>query len=309
MTDHVRPRAVAAPAPSFRPGANGAAGLGRAATAASPSLAATAGAIVVVPTYNERENLPVFVRRVLALGPAFRVLVVDDNSPDGTGAVADALAAAHPGRVSVLHRPAKLGLGPAYVAGLGAALAAAGPDELVATMDADLSHDPADLPRLVAIVAAGGCDVAVGSRYVPGGGTRGWPLGRRLLSRLGGRYAATILGLPLADPTSGFKVFRPAMLRAVDVRSIGSDGYVFNIEIAVRALRRGGRVAEVPICFAERVAGRSKLSRRIMAEAAVRVWRLRLDQGRSHPERAGGNAPPRYEDRGAAPGCRRVAPD
>ncbi len=249
---------------------------GAVAPVAAPSAFPPGAVLVVVPTYDECENLPLLVERVLALGPAYRLLVVDDNSPDRTGAVADALAAVHPGRVEVLHRPAKLGLGPAYVAGLGAALAAAADHDLIATMDADLSHDPADLPRLVAALAAGDRDLALGSRYVPGGGTVGWPLGRRLLSRFGGRYAAAVLGLPLADPTSGFKLFRPAALRAVDLATLRSDGYAFNIEITDRARRRGARVVEVPIVFTDRVAGRSKLSRRIMLEAAIRVWRLRF---------------------------------
>jgi dolichol-phosphate mannosyltransferase len=230
--------------------------------------------VVVIPTYNERENLPVCVERVMALGPRYRVIVVDDRSPDGTGEVADALAAAYPGRVEVLHRPLKEGLGPAYLAGFRAALRME--PALVATMDADLSHNPDDLDRLATATAA--ADLAIGSRYAAGGGTRGWPLYRRLLSRFGGRYAATILGVPIADLTSGFKMFRRATLEAVDLNSVRSDGYVFNIEITYRALRRGCRVVEVPIIFADRVAGRSKLSRRIMAEAMVMVWRLRFSR-------------------------------
>ena len=235
----------------------------------------SASVVVVIPTYNERANLPVCLERVLALGPCYRVVVVDDNSPDGTGQVADALSAQRPTRIEVLHRPVKAGLGPAYVAGLRAALAAE-PD-LIATMDADLSHDPADLPRLVA--ASTDYDVVLGSRYTPGGATRGWPLHRRLLSRFGGRYAATVLGVPVADLTSGFKVFRRAALDSVDLDTIRSDGYGFNIEITYRALCQGCRVAEVPIVFADRVAGASKLSHRIMLEAAVMVWRLRFGGG------------------------------
>lgn len=240
---------------------------------AAPAAAAPS-VTVVIPTYDERENLPVCVGRVMALGDRFRVIVVDDHSPDGTGEVADALAAAHPGRVNVVHRPAKEGLGPAYLAGFRAALATA-PD-LVATMDADLSHDPADLVRLAE--AAAGADLVLGSRYTRGGGTRGWPLYRQVLSRFGGRYAATILGVPIKDLTSGFKMFRRATLEQIDLDAIRSDGYVFNIELTYRALRRGCRVVEVPILFTERVAGRSKLSRRIMAEAMVMVWRLRFNR-------------------------------
>lgn len=231
------------------------------------------GVTVVIPTYNERENLPICIERVMALGPCFRVIVVDDQSPDGTGAIADELAAAYPGRVEVLHRPVKEGLGPAYLAGFRAALRTT--PSMVATMDADLSHDPADLDRLVTALD-GGADLALGSRYTAGGGTRGWPLYRRLLSRFGGHYAAVILGVSIADLTSGFKVFRRATLEAIELDSVRSDGYVFNIELTYRALRRGCRVVEVPIIFTDRVAGQSKLSRRIMAEAMVMVWRLRL---------------------------------
>ena len=229
---------------------------------------------VVIPTYNERENLPVCIERVMALGRGYRVIVVDDQSPDGTGEVADALALAHPGRIDVLHRPVKEGLGPAYLAGFRAALG--GSPGLIATMDADLSHDPTDLERLAA--AAVGADLAIGSRYTAGGGTRGWPLYRRLLSRFGGRYAATILGVPIADLTSGFKMFRRATLEQLGLDSIRSDGYVFNIELTYRALRRGCRVVEVPIIFTDRIAGRSKLSRRIMVEAMIVVWRLRFNR-------------------------------
>ena len=228
--------------------------------------------VVVVPTYNERDNLGRLVPAVLALGPSYRVTVVDDASPDGTGELADELAAAHPGRVRVLHRPAKRGIGPAYIAGFRAALADGA--DLIAQMDADLSHDPADLPRLVA--AAADNDLVLGSRYVPGGGTVGWSLGRRLLSRLGGRYARAVLGVPIADLTGGFKVWRRATLAALDLGAIRADGYGFQIETTYRALRIGARVAELPIVFADRVAGASKLSRRIVLEAAVVVWWLRV---------------------------------
>jgi len=227
---------------------------------------------VVVPTYNERPNLEELAARVLALGPAYALLVVDDGSPDGTGALADALAAANPGRVSVLHRRRKEGIGPAYVAGFGRALAAGTP--LVAQMDADLSHDPADLPRLVA--AAEGADLVIGSRYVPGGGTAGWSAWRRWLSRAGCVYARAAIGVEVADLTGGFKVWRRETLAALNLGRIAADGYGFQIETTVRALRAGARVVEVPITFRERVAGRSKLSRRIVGEAAVLVWRLRV---------------------------------
>lgn len=235
--------------------------------------------VVVIPTYDERENIRGVVEDVLAHGEAYRVLVVDDASPDGTGDLADALATTHPGRVAVLHRLAKRGIGPAYVAGFRAALDSGA--DVVVQMDADRSHDPADLPRLVAAVAEH--DLVLGSRYVPGGGTVGWPLGRRVLSRLGGRYARTVLGVPIADLTGGFKVWRRATLVGLDLARVEADGYGFQIETTVRALRDGARVTELPIVFADRVAGASKLSRRIVVEAAIVVWRLRLDRHRHRP--------------------------
>ncbi len=235
--------------------------------------------VVVVPTYNERPNIESLVRGVLQLGSRYRVVVVDDDSPDGTGVVADALAGAHPGRVEVIHRAAKGGLGSAYIAGFRRALVLA-PD-LIAQMDADLSHDPAALPRLVA--ATREADLVIGSRYVPGGGTTGWPLWRRLMSRMGGRYASAVLGAPVNDLTSGFKVWRPAMLESITIDGPRSDGYAFAIEATWRALRRGARVAEVPIVFTDRVAGASKLSRRIVIEAALLVWRWRWEARSSQP--------------------------
>ena len=229
--------------------------------------------VVVVPTYNERPNIETLIRSVLELGPRFRVVVVDDSSPDGTGVLADALATAHPGRIEVIHRAAKGGLGPAYIAGFRRALELA-PD-LIAQMDADLSHDPAALPRLVA--AARDADLVVGSRYVAGGGTTGWPLWRRLLSRMGGSYASAVLSAPVRDLTSGFKVWRPATLQCIGIDGLRSDGYAFTIEATWRAFNQGARVVEVPIVFADRVAGASKLSRRIVIEAALRVWKLRWE--------------------------------
>jgi dolichol-phosphate mannosyltransferase len=231
--------------------------------------------VVVVPTYNERPNIEALVLAVLDLGPRFRVVVVDDGSPDGTGVLADTLAAAHPGRVEVIHRAAKGGLGPAYIAGFRRALELA-PD-LIAQMDADLSHDPAALPRLVA--ATRNADLVLGSRYVSGGGTAGWPLWRRLMSRMGGRYASTVLGVPVSDLTSGFKVWRPTTLTSIAIDGLRSDGYAFTIEATWRALKQGARVVEVPIVFTDRVAGASKLSRRIVIEAALLVWKLRWEAG------------------------------
>jgi dolichol-phosphate mannosyltransferase len=228
---------------------------------------------VVIPTYNERPNIEEVVRGVLEQGPHYRVIIVDDGSPDGTGELADALAASHPDRIEVIHRPAKGGLGPAYIAGFQRALELE-PD-LIAQMDADLSHDPAALPRLVA--AAAQADLIIGSRYVTGGGTAGWPLWRRLLSRLGGRYARAVLGVPVADLTGGFKVWRRSTLESIAPGRLRSDGYAFTIEATWRALQTGATVAEEPIIFTDRVAGASKLSRRIVLEAALLVWKLRWE--------------------------------
>ncbi|MBA2596469.1 MAG: polyprenol monophosphomannose synthase [Chloroflexia bacterium] len=229
--------------------------------------------MVVVPTYNERPNIEALVLGVLGQGPRYRVLIVDDGSPDGTGDLADGLTDSYPGRIEVMHRASKAGLGPAYIAGFGRALEL-GP-ALIAQMDADLSHDPEALPRLVA--AAGSADLVIGSRYIPGGGTAGWPLWRRVLSRMGGRYARAVLGAPIADLTSGFKVWHPATLASIDVAMVRSDGYAFTIESTWRALRQGATVTETPIIFNDRIAGASKLSRRIVVEAALLVWKLRWE--------------------------------
>ncbi len=238
--------------------------------------------VVVVPTYNERPNIEALVVGVLAQGPGYRVLIVDDDSPDGTGDLADALAAAYSGRVEVLHRAEKCGLGPAYIAGFGRALAMA-PD-FIAQMDADFSHDPDALPLLVA--AAQGAGLAVGSRYVAGGRVVGWPLWRRALSRLGGMYARLVLGVPVADLTSGLKVWRPATLAGIEIDRLRSDGYGFTMEATWRALKRGDTVVEAPIVFTDRIAGASKLSRRIVGEAALLVWALRWDErARPRPPR------------------------
>jgi dolichol-phosphate mannosyltransferase len=228
-------------------------------------------ACVVLPTYNERENLPQIVPAILAASPAADVLVVDDNSPDGTGALADALAA-HDRRVRVLHRPRKEGLGRAYLAGFAEALRS-GYGRIV-EMDADFSHDPARLPVLLATDA----DLVLGSRYVAGGGTVNWGLGRRILSRGGSLYARTILGVPVRDLTGGFKCFRRQALERLDLGSVRSSGYAFQIELTFRAIRRGLKVVEVPITFADRRVGKSKMSRRIVAEALWMVWKIRFDR-------------------------------
>jgi dolichol-phosphate mannosyltransferase len=227
---------------------------------------------LVVPTYNEAENLEPLVGEALARLPAdSRVLVVDDSSPDGTGDIADRLAAEH-SAVSVLHRPRKEGLGPAYVAGFSESLHAGA--DLVAQMDADRSHDPADLPRLLA--ATGEADLVIGSRYVEGGGTENWGAGRRAISRSGSAYARALLGVDVRDLTGGFKVFRREVLEAIDLESLNSLGYAFQVETTYRAVRAGFRVVEVPIVFHDRRVGESKMSGPIVAEAAWRVPVMRL---------------------------------
>jgi dolichol-phosphate mannosyltransferase len=231
---------------------------------------------VVLPTYNEAENIEPMVRAVLAALPEARVLVVDDSSPDGTGAIADDLAAELPA-VSVLHRPRKAGLGRAYVSGFGHALAAGATH--VVEMDADFSHDPEDLPRLLASADAG-ADVVLGSRYVAGGGVTDWGLVRRAISRAGCRYARAVLGVRVRDLTGGFKCFRAEALHAIGYETVRSQGYAFQVELSFRALRRGLRVEELPITFRERERGESKMSWRIAWEAAVLVPRLRFGRRR-----------------------------
>ncbi len=228
---------------------------------------------IVLPTYNEATNLEPIVRAVLAALPAARVLVVDDDSPDGTGAIADRLAAELDG-VEVLHRPVKRGLGPAYVAGFARALDAGATH--VFEMDADFSHDPADLPRLL----GAGADVALGSRYVPGGGIENWHWRRRAVSRAGCLYAQAVLGVRVRDLTGGFKCFTADALRAVDYASVRSLGYAFQVELTYRALLAGLRVTELPIVFHERREGESKMTGRIAVEAAWLVPGLRWAHAR-----------------------------
>jgi dolichol-phosphate mannosyltransferase len=232
--------------------------------------------LIITPTYNERDNLAELISSALAEVPEANVLVVDDASPDGTGVLADAIAA-EDARVRVLHRPAKLGLGTAYVEGFRRALAEG--YEVAFEMDADLSHDPRYLPRFFEAIAEG-ADVVLGSRNVPGGGVEGWGLGRHTLSKGGSLYARAILGAPVRDMTTGFKAYTRRALEAIDPESLRSNGYAFQIETTYRALRKGLRVVEVPIVFVDRTAGSSKMSRRIFAEAIVEVWRLRLDAAR-----------------------------
>jgi dolichol-phosphate mannosyltransferase len=227
---------------------------------------------LVIPTYNEAANVEAIVSAALAQLPSERrLLIVDDSSPDGTGRIADRLAQDRED-VAVRHRPAKLGLGPAYVAGFREALA--GGAELIAHMDADFSHDPADLPRL--LEAAEGADLVLGSRYVTGGGVADWGPGRRAISRLGSAYARAALGVEIQDLTGGFKVFRRQALEAIDLGSLASLGYAFQVETTFRTIRAGFRVVEVPITFRDRRVGQSKMSGSVVLEAAWRVPAMRL---------------------------------
>jgi len=227
---------------------------------------------VCLPTYNERENLEPMLRTLVAvLGPDDRVLVIDDNSPDGTGELADRLAA-ELDAVEVLHRPRKEGLGPAYLAGFRRALETDA--ELIVEMDCDFSHDPQDVPRLVA--AAADADLVLGSRYVPGGGVENWGAVRRAISWGGSLYARLVLGIPVRDLTGGFKCFRRAVLEATPLDEVHSRGYAFQIELTYRASRRGFRVVEIPIRFLDRVVGGSKMSRAIVLEAIWKVPLLRM---------------------------------
>ncbi len=227
--------------------------------------------LVVIPTYNEVENLELIVRAVRQHG--YRVLIVDDGSPDGTGDVADTLAAHEPGAVGVLHRTTKSGLGPAYSAGFvrGIAEGAA----VLCEMDADFSHDPAALPALMAALDAG-ADVVIGSRYVPGGGVDNWPWYRRALSRFGNRYAAFMLRVPIKDMTAGFRAFSAAALEQLQPETCDAAGYGFQVEMAWRAHLAGLTVKEVPITFRDRVRGESKMDARIAIEAMVLVTRWGL---------------------------------
>jgi dolichol-phosphate mannosyltransferase len=234
-----------------------------------------AGTWLILPTYNEAENVEAVVRASLAqlerAGGEHTLLVVDDNSPDGTGRIADRLAG-ELDPVRVLHRPGKEGLGRAYLAGF--ALALEDGADLIMEMDADFSHDPADIPRLIA--AAGAADLVLGSRYVPGGGVANWGLVRRALSWGGSAYARILLGLPVRDLTGGFKCFNARVLRGLDLTGVHADGYGFQIEMTYRAVKAGFSVTEVPILFRERSVGQSKMTPRIALEAVWKVPALRL---------------------------------
>jgi len=228
-------------------------------------------ALVIIPTYNERENLPELMRRIFAEGLPLEVLIIDDNSPDGTGEAADALAAADP-RVHVMHRPGKMGLGSAYVSGFRYAIEH--DYDAVFEMDADFSHNPDSLPEFLRELE--NADLVVGSRYLHGVTVVNWPLKRLILSYLANVYSRVITGMPIKDATGGFKCFRRQVLESLDLSRVKSDGYGFQIEINFKAWRKGFRIREIPILFVDRRAGESKMSRRIVWEAAWMVWRLRV---------------------------------
>jgi dolichol-phosphate mannosyltransferase len=234
------------------------------------------GVWLVLPTYNEAENIGPLVRAALpeleSTGLPHRILIVDDNSPDGTGRIADELAAEFD-TVEVLHRPGKQGLGRAYLAGFDVALK--GGAELIMEMDSDFSHDPADLHRLIAAAEGGAADLVLGSRYVPGGGVADWGLLRQAISRGGSWYSRRVLGLPQRDLTGGFKCFRAEVLRAIDLPTVRSHGYAFQVELTYRVLCAGYEVVEVPIVFRDRRLGESKMSLRIAIEAAWIVPSIR----------------------------------
>jgi dolichol-phosphate mannosyltransferase len=232
--------------------------------------------LVVVPTYNERENLPLLVRGVL-VHPGFRMLIVDDGSPDGTGAIADALSAEHPGRIEVMHRSGKRGLGRSYIDGLRRAIAMTDVD-LVCQMDADLSHNPDYLPALAA--AAGTADVVIGSRYMNGVSVVNWPLHRIFLSTFANRYIRAVTRLSATDCTSGFRCWRREALARLPLDAMVSDGYAFLVEMLFDAARTGCRIGEVPIIFVERRQGQSKLSSGVLLESIIMPWRLKLRAAR-----------------------------
>ena len=229
-------------------------------------------ALVIVPTYNEKDNVGPITAAILAADARVDILVVDDNSPDGTGDLADALAKAEP-RIQVLHRQKKEGLGRAYLHAFRWALEHG--YQFIIEMDADFSHDPRYLGQILTL-AETDADLVLGSRYTPGGGTKNWGPGRRLISRGGSLYARTILGVSVQDLTGGFKCFRRAVLESIDLGAVQSTGYAFQIELTYRALKKGFRVREFPIVFEDRRVGQSKMSRRIFVEALTMVWKLRF---------------------------------
>ncbi len=233
-------------------------------------------ALVLIPTYNERENLPLIVAGVLAHGDT-RALVIDDGSPDGTGSLADNLAEQHPGRLSVMHRSGPRGLGRSYRDGFRAALASQA--DIVCQMDADLSHDPRFLPSLLAS-ARSGAGLTIGSRYMPGGRVENWPVRRVMLSAVANTYIRTVTGLSVRDCTSGYRCWRREALARIPLDQITSDGYSFLVEVTFHAAAAGVDIAEVPIVFVERRQGNSKLSTSVLVESMVTPWRLRAAHGR-----------------------------
>lgn len=228
---------------------------------------------IVIPTYNERDNIGVLLPQLLQI-PRCRILVVDDNSPDGTANIVTTIARDEP-RVSLLSRPSKMGLGTAYIAGFRRALAEGA--EYLCEMDADFSHNPRYLPPLIE-AAETNYDLVIGSRYVPGGGTTDWGLLRKCISQSGNIYARLLLNLPVMDATGGFRCYRRRVLQTINLDNIHSNGYSFQIELVYRAMRAGFRIGEIPIIFPDRRVGRSKMSRRIVLEAFITVWRLRFER-------------------------------
>ncbi|MEK7676529.1 MAG: polyprenol monophosphomannose synthase [Verrucomicrobiota bacterium] len=239
--------------------------------------------VVIVPTFNERDNLPSVVQRILALPVPVDLLVVDDNSPDGTGQLADELAARHP-QVHVLHRTEKNGLGRAYCAGFAWALERS--YQFICEMDGDLSHNPDDIARLLEAVRE--ADLVLGSRYCNGIRVINWPLGRLMLSKSAAKYVQVVTGMPFSDPTGGFKCFRRSALESIDLQAVRSNGYSFQIELTHKVWRQGLRIAEVPIIFTDRFQGTSKMSGHIVREAFFMVWRLWLQNGLRRSPRSSG---------------------
>jgi dolichol-phosphate mannosyltransferase len=248
----------------------------------SERLTVPSGSVaVIIPTYNERDNLESIVTRVRVAAPAVEILIVDDNSPDGTGEIADKLVASD-AHVHVMHRPGKSGLGTAYIAGFGWALQA-GYDVMV-EMDADGSHDPQDLPKM--LTALESADLVIGSRYVPGGTVVNWPKHREALSRGANIYVRLMLGIAVRDATGGYRAYRSQTLREIGLEDVDSQGYCFQIDLTLRTIERGGNVTEVPITFTERARGASKMSRAIVLEALWRVARWGLAGRRGGKRRA-----------------------
>jgi dolichol-phosphate mannosyltransferase len=232
--------------------------------------------LIIVPTYDERDNLPRIAQTLLSLPAKVDLLVVDDNSPDGTGRIADELAAKHP-EINVLHRSEKNGLGRAYIAGFKWALERG--YEFIFEMDCDFSHDPAEIPNFLAAARNQNADLVLGSRYSGGVRVINWPLKRLMLSRSAGVYVRLITGMPFSDPTGGYKCFRRRALQAIQLDNVRSNGYSFQIELTHRLWRTGHKIVEVPIIFTDRVEGESKISRNIVREALIMVWRLWLQNG------------------------------